>query len=87
MKIRYSRTFEVEIDDATLVDCCKARGPDREFEQAGIGDILYELDSRGLLTDDGGEADLPELINDGDFEQDYYTPEELAEELSKPATG
>ena len=82
MKIKYARYYEVEIDNTTLVDCCRERSVGRGFDEAGVQDILYELDSRGLLTDEGGESDLPELVNADDFEHDFYHHDELADELS-----
>ena len=87
MKIRYIRTFEVEVDDDTLVKCCRIRSVDYGFDQAGIQDIGYELDSQGLLQDDGNEVELVEIINVDDFEHDFYHHDELADELSRNKAG
>lgn len=84
MKLKYTRIFECEVSADDVVAALRTRiadwGEDCEGS-VGIQDMLYQLDSTGLLVGEIESDDEPEL-DSLMFAEDFYTVESLQNELS-----
>lgn len=85
MRFKFCRIFEVDVPDEEIIKALEERIDEWMYEEGdraemGISDVLYRLDEKGFLSA-ALPSEYPELV-DGEFLQDFYTVEELKNELS-----